>query len=41
MAALAAQLKSDQPELTQAAIAAQLGITTQRLRQLNRQTVAA
>jgi outer membrane biosynthesis protein TonB len=41
MAALAAQLKADRPDLTQAAIAAELGITTQRLSQINRQVVAA
>jgi hypothetical protein len=41
MAELAARLKADQPGLTQAAIAAELGITTQRLRQINRQRVAA
>jgi hypothetical protein len=40
MAELAARLKADQPGLTQAAIAAELGITTQRLRQINRQRVA-
>jgi DNA-directed RNA polymerase sigma subunit (sigma70/sigma32) len=34
-------MKADQPNLTQAAIAAQLGITTHRLRQINRQAVAA
>jgi hypothetical protein len=34
-------MKADQPHLTQAAIAATLGITTQRLRQINRQAVAA
>jgi hypothetical protein len=40
-AALAARMKADQPHLTQAAIAATLGITTQRLRQINRQAVTA
>jgi hypothetical protein len=41
LATRAARMKADQPNLTQAAIAAQLGITTHRLRQINRQAVAA
>jgi hypothetical protein len=41
LAMRAARMKADQPNLTQAAIAAQLGITTHRLRQINRQAVAA
>ncbi|MCW2639129.1 MAG: hypothetical protein JWP76_1435 [Dactylosporangium sp.] len=40
-AELAARIKADEPELTQADIAARLGITTQRLQQIKRQTVAA
>jgi len=35
-AALAARIQADQPGLTQADVAAQLGITTQRLRQIKR-----
>jgi hypothetical protein len=40
-AELAARIKADEPELSQADIAARLGITTQRLQQIKRQTVAA
>ncbi|HEV7897429.1 MAG TPA: DUF2637 domain-containing protein [Planosporangium sp.] len=41
IAEFAARLKADRPELTQAAIAAELGITAHRLRQATRQAVAA
>jgi hypothetical protein len=41
VAELAAQIKADRPDVTPAALAAELGITTQRLSQLRREGVAA